>query len=51
MFTYDAELSADGNKPTDEEIIAELNKQYEAWKAGLHNQWSNFFSVSVKYIF
>ena len=51
MFTYDAELSADENKPTDEEIIAELNKQYEAWKAGLHNQWSNFFSVSVKYIF
>ena len=51
MFTYDAELSAGGNKPTDEEIISELNKQYEAWKAGLHNQWSNFFSVSVKYIF
>ena len=48
MFAYDAELSADA---TDDAIIAELNKQYNEWKEALHNQWSNFFSLSVKYIF
>ena len=48
MFAYDSELSADA---TDDAIIAELNKQYNEWKDALHNQWSNFFSLSVKYIF
>lgn len=40
------------NKDTsDTEVIAHLNAQYEDWKLKLFNQWSNFLSVTVKFVY
>lgn len=34
-----------------EEIIASANSQYETWKSKLYNEWTNFISFAVKYIY
>jgi len=35
----------------DSEVITELNKQYNEWKSKFHDEWSNFISISLKYIY
>ena len=48
MFTKAFEQSSGISQ---DDMILELNKQYEEWKAKLHNQISNFFSFSIKYVY
>lgn len=39
------------DKTSKEEIISELNNQYDKWKLNLTDQFSNFLSFSVKYVY
>ena len=35
----------------DSEVITELKKQYNEWKSKFHDEWANFISISLKYIY
>lgn len=48
MFTKAFDSSSEISQ---DDMILELNKQYEEWKSKLHNQISNFFSFSIKYVY
>ena len=48
MFTQAFDSSSEISQ---DDMILELNKQYEEWKSKLHNQISNFFSFSIKYVY
>ena len=34
-----------------DEIVSELNDQYNAWKDKLTERFTNYFSISFKYIY
>ncbi|MEE0999096.1 MAG: hypothetical protein UIH41_05490 [Treponemataceae bacterium] len=50
MFEYNASLDESAS-PEDSVIIAELNNQYSEWESKLHDEWKNFVSFSVKYVY
>ena len=53
MFTevYNKSKEENPANPPDSEIISKLNDQYNAWKDKLTERFTNYFSISFKYIY